>query len=134
MINDGKKKMGFLNQFRAFNVNISEPETDRKWNTLRQLVQAYSPDATTQYPGNLALARMTEISTVTDSPDELMEFGKNLQAFVESANKTIIKEDKSITKIVELFATTAKLSNDQRIISAAIDISNAIIALKKEKI
>lgn len=133
MINDGKKKMGFLNQFRAFNINISEPETDRKWNTLRQLVQSYSPDGIKQYPGNSALARMTEISKATDTPDELMEFGKSLQAFVESANKATIKEDKNITKIVELFATTAKLSNDQRIISAAIDISGDIIALKKEK-
>lgn len=133
MTSEGKKKMGFLNKFRAFNVNISEPETDRKWNSLRQIVQTFEPDALNNYPGNSALAKIIEISKSTNMPDELMEFGNNLLAFVESADKITLKEDKSITRIVELFATTAKLSHDERIIGTAIDISNAIIALKKEK-
>lgn len=133
MNNDGKKKIGFLNQFRAFNVNISDPEADRKWSTLQQIVQDYTLEATNKYQNNSAFTRMTEISAAIDMPDKLMEFGKSLQAFVESADKQTVKADKKITKIVEVFATTAKLSNDQRIIDAAIDISNAIIAIKKER-
>ena len=132
MIKDGNKKIGFLNQFRAFNVNISDTEADRKWSILQQIVQNYAPDATIKYPNNSAFNRMVEISKDADTPDKLMEFGKSLQAFVESADKQTIKEDKKITKIVEVFATTAKLSHDQRIINAAIDISDAIITLKKK--
>jgi len=129
MVKDGK--IGF-NQFRAFNVNIAAPEADRKWSLLQQIVQDYASDSTSNYPNNLAFNRMVEIAQNAEEPDKLMEFGKSLQAFVESADEQTIKEDKKITKIVEIFATTAKASRDQRIIDAAIDISNAIIDLKKK--
>ena len=89
------KKMGFVDNFMARNVNISSPDTNAKWATLTQYIKRNSLHLSELYKNSNQIQNIIYIAESNNVPDMLFEFSKSLLALVE-AHKTTSAEDQNI--------------------------------------
>jgi len=129
-----RDKVGFLDGFRAHNVNVADPHTEGKWKRLRKDILNYAKEIKTQnnYNNQSELFQIINLlNNNNEIPDELYKTGKALESFVENAPRQNLKDDQSILKLIYRYAEVAKLSQDPRIIQIAFNLSEHMIKLSK---
>ena len=126
-----QKKMGFLGRFIANNVNLADPATSAKWKSLTREIKKYESKADSNYEENNSLSELFHICQSEDTSGKLMAFGRNLEEFINTADKQKLKQDNQLLKLVELYSETAIVSNDKEAINLATSIMEQIIEIRE---
>lgn len=124
-----RKKMGFLGRFIANNVNLADPAARTKWKSLTRQIKKYESEAS-NYKENDSLNELFRICQSEDTPGKLMAFGRNLEEFLNTADKSTLKKDNQLLKLVELYSETTIASNDNKAINLATNIMKQIMKIR----
>lgn len=124
---DGQKKIGFVDSFMAYNVNISSPDASAKWNLLAEYVKQQSPHLVNKYNNSYNISDITYFVQQKNAPDALFQFSKKLQSLIQ-ANLSSAKDDEVVLAIVKKLADVAKSSYDKRVIDLASSMVDTLIS------
>ncbi len=125
-----KRKVGFLGKFKASNVNLADPIASSKWDNLTKQTRKFEKELTKNYDDNSFLNNLVKISSNDDEPDKLVAYGRNLDEFINTVNKKLLKKDKILLKIVKYYSETSIASNDKYAIDLADSIMQKILDAK----
>lgn len=128
-MNTSSKKIGFIDNFMAQNVNISSPDASAKWEILIQYVKKHSFEFIELYNNSTQAQKLVYIAKSDDMPDILFEFSKCLKLLIES-HRNIVKNDPIVYDIVKKFAEVAKSSFDKRVIDMANNLVEILVSLR----
>ena len=126
-----RKKMGFLGRFIANNVNLADPAASTKWKSLTRQIEKYEAEVSSNYKENDSLSELFHICQSEDTPGKLMAFGRNLEEFLNTADKSTLRKDNQLLKLVELYSGTTIASNDNKAINLATNIMQQIMKIRR---